>query len=90
MCSNQSLFQEAVPVSPGECPARSVCIQGWKLVSVCLVEAASAGGVVAAKSEYKGISRGDAGCRFLCLFYQLMAVLGCNLYVKCLFVSIPI
>ena len=40
MCSNHSLSQETVPVSPGE----SARIRGWRLVSVCLVEAASAGG----------------------------------------------
>ena len=44
---------------------------------------------MAAKLEDKGISRSDAGCRFLCFFYQFMVVLGCNLYVKYLFVSIP-
>ena len=88
LCSNHSLSQETLPVPPGQRPARAARIQGWRLVSV-LLKLLLLVGLLAAKSEYKGISRIDAGCRFLCFFYQIMAVLGCNLYVKCLFVSTP-
>lgn len=53
-------------------------MEGGRLLLVSLVDAASAcwaGGSL----EDKGISRSIAGCRFLCLFYQIVAVLGCNL-----------